>query len=164
LAYLAYKKKGETEAIERAEQDKAQVEAKDKEEPISTALALDLLRVELGYGLLPLINDVRGHRITDQIKALRRQLATEMGFVMPAVRILDNMQLGANESRIRVKEVDSGRGDLFPGDLLVMDPKGLPIDLPGRHTTEPAFGLPATWVNQALREEASFKGYTVVDP
>jgi len=84
--------------------------------------------------------------------------------VMPAVRILDNMQLGANEYRIRVKEVDSGRGDLYPGSLLVMDPKGLPVDLPGTHTTEPAFGLPATWVNAVLREQASFKGYTVVDP
>ena len=116
-----------------------------KEEPIATALALDLLRVELGYGLLPLINDVKGHRITDQIKALRRQLASEMGFVMPAVRILDNMQLGANEYRIRVKEFDSGSGELSPA-VLIMDPKGLPIDLPGTHTTEPAFGLPATWV------------------
>ncbi|HEX4303747.1 MAG TPA: flagellar biosynthesis protein FlhA [Rhizomicrobium sp.] len=164
LAYYAYKKKDATEAVVRAEEAKANVEEKSKEEPISTALALDLLRVELGYGLLPLINDVKGHRITDQIKALRRQLATEMGFVMPAVRILDNMQLSANEYRIRVKEVDSGRGDLYPGSLLVMDPKGLPIDLPGTHTTEPAFGLPATWVSVALREEASFKGLTVVDP
>ncbi|MBV9905730.1 MAG: flagellar biosynthesis protein FlhA [Alphaproteobacteria bacterium] len=164
LAWVAYKKKDAIEAKERAEVEKAAGDVKTKEEPISTALALDLLRVELGYGLLPLINDVKGHRITDQIKALRRQLATEMGFVMPAVRILDNMQLGANEYRIRVKEVDSGRGDLFPGDLLIMDPRGLPIDLPGRHTTEPAFGLPATWVSAALREEASFKGFTVVDP
>jgi flagellar biosynthesis protein FlhA len=164
LAYVAYQRKDAVAAAERAEEEKTNVDAKDKDEPISTALALDLLRVELGYGLLPLINDVKGHRITDQIKALRRQLATEMGFVMPAVRILDNMQLGANEYRIRVKEVDSGRGDLYPGSLLVMDPKGLPIDLPGTHTTEPAFGLPATWVNAALREEASFKGFTVVDP
>jgi flagellar biosynthesis protein FlhA len=164
LAYVAYKKKSAGEAEIRGVEEKAQAEEKSKEEPISTALALDLLRVELGYGLLPLINDVKGHRITDQIKALRRQLATEMGFVMPAVRILDNMQLGANEYRIRVKEVDSGRGDLYPGLLLVMDPKGLPVDLPGTHTTEPAFGLPATWVNGQLREEASFKGYTVVDP
>jgi flagellar biosynthesis protein FlhA len=122
------------------------------------------LRVELGYGLLPLISDVQGHRITDQIKALRRQLAQEMGFVMPPVRILDNMQLGANEYRLSVKEVDSGRGELYPGSLLVMDPKGLPIDLPGTHTTEPAFGLPATWVAASLREEASFRGYTVVEP
>jgi flagellar biosynthesis protein FlhA len=135
-----------------------------QEEPIASALALDLLRVELGYGLLPLINDVQGHRITDQIKALRRQLAQEMGFVMPAVRILDNMQLGANEYRIRIKEFDSGKGELFPGSFLVMDPKGLPIDLPGTHTTEPAFGLPATWVSGALKEEAAFRGFTVVDP
>ena len=113
---------------------------------------------------MPLINDVQGHRITDQIKALRRQLAQEMGFVMPAVRILDNMQLGANEYRIRIKEFDSGKGELFPGSFLIMDPKGLPIDLPGTHTTEPAFGLPATWVTGSLKEEASFRGFTVVDP
>ena len=100
----------------------------------------------------------------DQIKALRRQLAQEMGFVMPAVRILDNMQLSANEYRIRIKEFDSGKGELFPGSYLIMDPKGLPIDLPGTHTTEPAFGLPATWVSGSLREEASFRGFTVVDP
>jgi len=164
LAYFAYKKKDTTDSMARADEEKAKAAATTKDEPISTALALDLLRIELGYGLLPLINDVKGHRITDQIKALRRQLAGEMGFVMPAVRILDNMQLPANEYRIRVKEVDSGRGDLYPGSLLVMDPKGLPIDMSGTHTTEPAFGLPATWVPEARREEVSFRGYTVVDP
>ena len=164
LAYYAYKRKDARAAVVQAEEAKARGDGLPKEESIATALALDLLRVELGYGLLPLINDVAGHRITDQIKALRRQLAQEMGFVMPAVRILDNMQLGSNEYRIRVKEVDSGKGELFPGSFLIMDPKGLPIDLPGTHTTEPAFGLPATWVSSALREEASFRGFTVVDP
>jgi flagellar biosynthesis protein FlhA len=164
LAWLAYKQKDEVAAKQKAAEDKTRADAAPKEEPISTALALDLLRVELGYALLPLINDVKGQRITDQIKALRRQLAQEMGFVMPSVRILDNMQLGANEYCIRVKEVESGRGELFPGSLLVMDPQGRPIDLPGTHTTEPAFGLPATWISQAMREEASFRGLTVVDP
>ncbi|HEU0096570.1 MAG TPA: flagellar biosynthesis protein FlhA, partial [Rhizomicrobium sp.] len=162
LAFYAYKRKDARAALIAA--DEVTAAGPPKEEPISTALALDLLRVELGYGLLPLINDVQGHRITDQIKALRRQLAQEMGFVMPAVRILDNMQLGANEYRIRIKEFDSGKGELFPGSFLIMDPKGLPIDLPGTHTTEPAFGLPATWVSGALKEEASFRGFTVVDP
>ncbi len=162
LAWVAFKRKDARSAQAAAEI--AGVEGPPKEEPISTALALDLLRIELGYGLLPLINDVQGHRITDQIKALRRQLAQEMGFVMPAVRILDNMQLGANEYRIRIKEFDSGKGELFPGSLLIMDPKGLPIDLPGTATTEPAFGLPATWVSGSLKEEASFRGFTVVDP
>jgi len=164
LAWQAYKRKNAQQVAEKNKEEQARIEAAPKEEPISTALALDLLRVELGYALLPLINDVKGHRITDQIKALRRQLAQEMGFVMPSVRILDNMQLGANEYCIRVKEVDAGRGELFPGSLLVMDPKGSPIDLPGTHTTEPAFGLPATWIAQTLREEASFRGLTVVDP
>jgi flagellar biosynthesis protein FlhA len=164
LAYYAFKRRDARQASEEAQEAKAKAEAQPKEEPIATALAMDLLRVELGYGLLPLINDVQGHRITDQIKALRRQLAQEMGFVMPAVRILDNMQLGANEYRILVKEVESGKGELFPGSYLVMDPKGLPIDLPGTHTTEPAFGLPATWISGSLREEASFRGFTVVDP
>ena len=163
-AWFAFKRKEETRVAEEKQEEKTKAETAPKEEPIASALALDLLRVELGYGLLPLINDVQGHRITDQIKALRRQLATEMGFVMPSVRILDNMQLGANEYRISVKEVDSGRGELFPGSLLVMDPKGAPIDLPGTHTTEPAFGLPATWVSANLREEANFRGLTVVDP
>jgi flagellar biosynthesis protein FlhA len=164
LAYYAFKRKDARQASEEAQEARAKAETQPKEEPIATALAMDLLRVELGYGLLPLINDVQGHRITDQIKALRRQLAQEMGFVMPAVRILDNMQLGANEYRILVKEVESGKGELFPGSYLVMDPKGLPIDLPGTHTTEPAFGLPATWISGSLREEASFRGFTVVDP
>src|SRR4051812_15495323 len=162
LAWYTYNKKDARTALAAAEV--AQAEGPPAEEPIATALALDLLRIELGYGLLPLINDVQGHRITDQIKALRRQLAQEMGFVMPAVRILDNMQLGANEYRIRIKEFDSGKGELFPGSFLIMDPKGLPIDLPGTATTEPAFGLPATWVSGSLKEEASFRGFTVVDP
>jgi flagellar biosynthesis protein FlhA len=162
LAWYAHKRKNARS--QQAAAESAQAAGPPKEEPISTALALDQLRIELGYGLLPLINDVQGHRITDQIKALRRQLAQEMGFVMPAVRILDNMQLGANEYRIRIKEFDSGKGELFPGSFLIMDPKGLPIDLPGTHTTEPAFGLPATWVTGSLKEEASFRGFTVVDP
>ena len=163
-AWIAYTRKTDAANAVRSEEAKAAAAAEPKEEPIATALALDLLRIELGYGLLPLINDVKGQRITDQIKALRRQLAQEMGFVMPSVRILDNMQLRANEYRIRLKEVDSGHGDLYPGSLLVMDPQGRPIDLPGTHTTEPAFGLPATWINQSLQEEAAFKGLTVVDP
>ncbi len=83
---------------------------------------MDHLKVELGYGLLPLINDTKGYRVTDQIKALRRQLAAEMGFVMPSVRIIDNMQLGSNDYVIRVKEIQAGKGDLQPGQLLVMDP------------------------------------------
>ncbi len=134
------------------------------EEPIGASLAIDPLRLELGYSLLPLIGDGSSQKLTDQIKALRRQLAAELGFVMPPVRIQDNIQLPANIYVIKLKEIETGRGELRPNMVLVMDPQGGRIELPGETTTEPTFGLPASWVSQNLREEASFRGYTVVDP
>ena len=134
------------------------------EEPISTALKIDDLKIELGYALLPLVNGPDGtDRLTEQIKALRRSLAIEMGFVMPAVRILDNVQLEANTYIIKIKEVDAGTGKIWPNQFMVMDPAGNQVQVPGIHTIEPTFGLPATWVDAALKEEASLKGYTVVD-
>ena len=136
-----------------------------EEEPISSALRIDYLRLELGYGLLSLINNpAEGQRLTDQIKALRRQMASDIGFVMPSVRIQDNMQLSANGYTVRVKEIEAGEGDLRPNMLLVMDPRGEEITLPGEKTVEPTFGLPAMWIDEANREEALFRGYTVVDP
>jgi len=156
------RKKRADDIVDEQEREAAAVPA--TEEPIGTALRMDELRLEIGYALLPLINGKDHQKLTDQIKALRRQIASDMGFVMPSVRILDNVQLDANGYVIRVKEVESGRGDVYVGQLLVMDPRGDQIQLPGLHTTEPAFGLPATWVDEGLREEASFRGYTVVDP
>jgi flagellar biosynthesis protein FlhA len=134
------------------------------EEPIATALKIDDLKIELGYALLPLVNAPDGtDRLTEQIKALRRSLAIEMGFVMPSVRILDNVQLEANTYVIKIKEVEAGQGRIWPSNYMVMDPMGGQVSVPGVHTTEPTFGLPATWVDAALKEEASLKGYTVVD-
>ena len=134
------------------------------EEPIADVLQIDHVRLELGYGLLSLINNQSGHRVTDQIKALRRQLAQEAGFVLPSVRIQDNLQLPPNSYVVRIKEIEAGRGDLRPNMLLVMDPRGDKIGLPGEETVEPTFGLPAMWVDESQREEALFRGYTVVDP
>jgi flagellar biosynthesis protein FlhA len=150
------------------EQEKTRAAASEQvpvaEEPISQVLKIDLLRLELGYGLLSLINDSpEGQRLTDQIKALRRQLAVEMGFVMPAVRIQDNMQLPANNYVLRTKEIQAGHGDLRPNMLLVMDPRGEDITISGEATREPTFGLPARWIERTSREEALFRGYTVVD-
>ncbi len=134
------------------------------DEPISTALKIDHVRLELGYGLLSMINNPHGQKLTDQIKALRRALAAEMGFVMPSVRIQDNMQLPANRYVVYIKEVEAGHGELRPNMLLVMDPRGEDITIPGEQTREPTFGLPAVWIDPASREEALFRGYTVVDP
>ncbi len=161
-AYMLNRRQEESaREIERIEQES--VAEAPAEEPISSVLAIDDLRLELGYGLLPLINETQGQRLTDQIKALRRQIASDIGFVMPSVRILDNMQLAANSYKIRVKEVEAGGGDVRPGKLLVIDPRGGKIDMPGEDTLEPTFGLPAMWVEESQREEASFKGHTVVD-
>ncbi|HEX9647705.1 MAG TPA: flagellar biosynthesis protein FlhA [Alphaproteobacteria bacterium] len=162
LSQQARQRSAEVDAQARAQAEASM--ARPAEEPIATALHIDVLKLELGYGLLPLINSDKGPRLTDQIKALRRQLATDMGFIMPAVRIQDNMQLPANQYLIRVKDIESGVGDLMPHQLLVMDPRGEAIALPGQDTREPTFGLPARWVGESQREEALFRGYTVVDP
>jgi flagellar biosynthesis protein FlhA len=136
----------------------------DVEEPIGTALTIDEVKIELGYSLLSLINDLEGRRLTDQVRALRRSLAQEYGFVMPSVRILDNMRLPTQGYAIRIKEMEAGQGEVRLGSLMAMDPAGRQVELPGEHTKEPAFGLPATWIDESLREEATFRGYTIVDP
>jgi flagellar biosynthesis protein FlhA len=164
-ATLAYTINRRNKLAVAAETKKTEVaQAAPVEEPMSAALKMDDLKIELGYALLPLVNAPDGSdRLTEQIKALRRSLAIEMGFVMPSVRILDNVQLDANSYVIKIKEVEAGAGKVWHGQYMVMDPAGNQVTLPGVHTTEPTFGLPATWIDAALKEEASVKGYTVVD-
>ena len=162
--YLAWRRSQNAAAAAHAP---AIIEAKaeeDTEEPISASLAIDDVKIELGYGLLTLINDLEGRRLTDQIKALRKTLASEFGFIMPPVRILDNMRLANHGYAIRIKEMESGAGEVRLGSLMAMDPRGGQVELPGEHVREPAFGLPATWIDEGLREEATFRGYTIVDP
>ncbi|MCB1783192.1 MAG: flagellar biosynthesis protein FlhA [Alphaproteobacteria bacterium] len=162
MAYYAFRRISQEEV---AVQEEAAVQAKaaPAEEPISKALAMDTIRLELGYGLLPLVQGEGGNKLTDQIKGLRRQLAEDMGYVLPAVRIQDNLQLHANTYVVRIKEIEAGQGDVRPNMLLCMDPSGAAISIPGESTIEPTFGLPAMWINEQYREEAHFKGYTVVD-
>jgi flagellar biosynthesis protein FlhA len=133
------------------------------EPPISDSLRIDAIRLELGYGLLALAGG-DAPRLTEQIKGLRRSIAAEMGFVLPPVRIQDNLQLDADAYAIRIKEIDAGKGELRPAMLLAMDPGGSLPDLPGERTTEPAFGLPALWIEQSRRDEATLRGWTIVDP
>jgi len=163
LAYFT-EKRHKARALAAKQEETKTTDAEPGEEPISASLKIDDLKIELGYALLPLVNSQDGSdRLTEQIKALRRALAIEMGFVMPAVRILDNVQLEANTYVIKIKEVDAGNGRIWPGQFMVMDPAGGQVNLPGVHTIEPTFGLPATWVDVAQKEEAAVKGYTVVD-
>lgn len=166
LAYYLTRSATASVEQEQIETQKKQAEeaAEAEDEPIDQTLRLDAIRLELGYGLLPLINYAKGQRLTEQIKALRKQMAKDLGFVMPSVRIQDNMQLPANNYQIKVKEIEVGNGDIRPDMLLVMDPTGAQISLPGEDTVEPTFGLPAKWVADSNREEALFRNYTVVPP
>lgn len=163
IGYLSWKQQQFVVETEKKEaEETAEAEARPAEEPVSSALAMDTLRLELGYGLLPLVQG-EGKKLPDQIKGLRRQLAEDMGYILPSVRIQDNLQLPANTYVLKIKEIEGGRGEVRPDMLMCMDPSGEQISLPGENTIEPTFGLPAMWIDEQYREEAYVKGYTVVD-
>ncbi len=132
------------------------------EPPASDALKMDLLRLELGYGLLGLAAG-DAPRLSEQIRALRRTTAQELGFVLPSVRIQDNLQLPSDTYVIRVKEIEAARGALKPPMHLAIDPSGNPPAIQGERVQEPTFGLPAAWIEEAQRDEALAIGCTVVD-
>jgi flagellar biosynthesis protein FlhA len=151
-------------ALERAVAAHEQAREAVVEQPISQTLAIDAVRIEIGYALLPMINDEqREPRLDDQVRALRRQMATDYGFVLPSVRIIDNMALKPNEYVITIKETEAARGEIKLEKLLLINPGGGPVGLPGDATREPVFGLPALWIDRELRDEAGFRGLTVVD-
>ncbi|URD61898.1 flagellar biosynthesis protein FlhA [Sphingomonas sp. KRR8] len=164
--WLAWWTARQARAMSAQEQREEAAAAADQqvEEPIAVTLALDAVRIELGFGLLPIINEGGvSARLDDQVRALRRQMASDYGFVLPSVRIIDNMSLKANEYVVFIKETVAARGELRLDKLLVLNPAGGPAGLPGEETREPVFGLPALWVDRELRDEAGFRGLTVVD-
>ena len=131
--------------------------------PISDILKLDLLRLELGFGLLPLTGGDTP-QLAEQMKALRRSVATEMGFVTPPVRIQDNIHLPSEKYVIKLKEIEIASGEVRPHKLLAMTPSGGAPPVAGEKTTEPAFGLPAVWIDPAQKTKAMAMNCTVVDP
>ncbi|HEX2859827.1 MAG TPA: flagellar biosynthesis protein FlhA [Alphaproteobacteria bacterium] len=134
------------------------------EPPLASYLHVDTLKLEMGYALLGLIDESRGGRLTEQIKETRRQLAKQMGVVMPSVRIQDNLQLKPGEYNIFIKDIKAGGGVLEPGQLLaIAGAGGTAAPLEGKETTDPAFGIPAKWIGDAQKDQAQFNGYTVVD-
>ncbi|MBL6458492.1 flagellar biosynthesis protein FlhA [Belnapia sp. T6] len=168
LPFLALAAGGGALAWQRRGAERAAAEAPPPpppapaEPPVAESLRLDLLRLELGYGLLSLAAG-EAPRLTEQIKGLRRSMAAEMGFVLPSVRIQDNLELPPDEYVLRVKEIEAARGRLRPPLHLAIDPSGGVPAMAGERTTEPTFGLPALWIEEALRDEALARGCTVVD-
>ncbi len=162
-AYRGFQKQGRKEEEIVAEAAAAQRSKPIQEAPIQESLAIDDIKIELGFGLLGFINETSGRKLTDQVKAVRRQIATEFGFVVPQVRIIDNLELQSEEYRILIKEVVAGKGKLRPQFNLAMDASGSAPPIPGEKINEPVFGLPAVWIDDAMKENAAIQGYTVVD-
>ncbi len=140
-----------------------------KEKPVTTEALIDMLQVdpielEIGYSLIPLVDPDQGGDILDRITLMRRQIAMELGYVIPPIRIRDNIQLPANEYRIKIKGVDVAKVETIPDYLLAVDSGITTGRIEGIGTKDPAFGLPAIWIAPQAREQAEVMGYMVVDP
>ncbi|MBQ3654656.1 MAG: flagellar biosynthesis protein FlhA [Synergistaceae bacterium] len=146
----------------------AQAESGQKSEPVSPDDVMKLLTVEpmeaeIGYAIIPLIDPGQGGDMLERIGTIRKQMALEMGIVVPPIRIRDNIQIKPTEYILRVKGAEAGRGELLPDHYLAMNTGAVAEDLIGVPTKEPAFGLPALWISPDLRDKAEAMGYTVVD-
>jgi len=133
------------------------------EEKIESYLQVDPLELEIGYGIIPLVDVEQGGDLLGRITTMRKQIALEMGFIVPPIRIRDNIQLGTNEYVIKIRGAEVSRNEVFPGMFLAMNPGTATKELDGKKTTEPAFGLPAYWIEEEKKEEAELAGYTVVE-
>lgn len=167
LAFLAYKEKHRIQETFEAEEGAATQVAKGPEpgtpEDIDRLLAIDILALEMGYGLIPLVDEEQGGDLLERIKSIRRQFAQDMGIIVPPLHVRDNLQMGPNEYSILIKGVEVAKGELMMGHLLAMNPGDAKHEIKGIPTTEPAFGLPAIWIPESEREAAQIAGYTVVD-
>jgi flagellar biosynthesis protein FlhA len=150
--------------IEIANDNRKEKEAEEASENITSSPQVDLIRLELGYALLGLVSKEHGGKLPDQIRNLRIQYANDLGFIIPTIRLQDNLHLSGEEYIIRIKETEAGRGILRPGQIMIMDPRGEEITIPGEPTRDPTFGIPAMWITQDRKHEAETQGYTMVDP
>jgi flagellar biosynthesis protein FlhA len=133
------------------------------EEKVEDYLHVDPMELEIGYGLIPLVDVKQGGDLLDRITMVRRQLAGELGIVIPPIRIRDNIQLKPNEYRLKIRTIIVGKGELMSGAYLAMDPGTVTKKVRGVATVEPAFGLPALWITESQKEAADMAGYTVVE-
>jgi flagellar biosynthesis protein FlhA len=144
--------------------EKAKTETKKEPEKVEKLLDLDTMELEVGYGLVRLVDTAKGGDLLERISLIRRQIAIDLGVIVPPIRIRDNMQLGANDYIVKIKGQGIGRGETFPEQFLAMDNGAVTGPIRGAtKTTEPAFGLPAFWITEPQRAEAELMNYTVVE-
>jgi flagellar biosynthesis protein FlhA len=166
--FINEKQKNDKETINKQEKERQTKETEKKlatQTQDDTLNPVDSIRIEMGFGLLSLLNgDAKRKSLSEQIKVLRKQMLGDIGIILPSVRIQDNLQLNQEAYSIKIKEIEAGSGTLRPNHYLVMDPEANDIHIPGEKTTEPSFGLPALWVAAEYKDQAEEKQYTVVDP
>lgn len=163
-AYLRTRSiKKESEENLRNELAEAEKTRKPEEQPVEELLRVDPVEIELGYSLIALVDETQGGDVFKRITNVRRQLAIELGIILPPVRVRDNLQLDPEEYVIKIRGNEITRNILHPNMLLAMNPGTAEGDLAGVHVTEPVFGLPAVWINMNERENAEIMGYTVVE-
>jgi flagellar biosynthesis protein FlhA len=165
LGFVAFRVQKSQEAARRAAAAAEQTpeETVPQEEKYEEMLNVDLLELEVGYGLIPLVDIAQDGELLARIRSIRKQFALDMGFIVPPVHIKDNLQLKPNEYSILLKGIAIAGGEILPGHYLAMNPGLATEPLKGVATTEPAFGLPATWISEDKKERAQIAGYTVVD-
>ncbi|MCT1576260.1 flagellar biosynthesis protein FlhA [Oceanobacillus kimchii] len=146
------------------EEEETESTALKQPENVVSLLNMDPIEFEFGYGLIPLADTAQGGDLLDRVIMIRRQLAIELGLVIPVVRIRDNIQLNPNEYRLKIKGNEVANGELMLDHYLAMTPDFGEEEIEGIDTKEPAFGLPAKWINEEIKDEAELSGFTVVDP
>ncbi len=145
------------------EQARLQKEISEEPEDIESLLPIDILGLELGYGMIPLVDEEQDGELLKRIKAIRRQIALDFGYIVPPLHIKDNLELSPGEYSITIKGIEIARNELMMGHHLAMKTGDVDEEIPGVDTVEPAFGLPAIWIAEEDEERAQFAGYTVVD-
>lgn len=162
IVLLRANKKPEKPVIE---EDKALEAAKEKRKPenVTSLLQVELIGIELGYGLVPLVDTSQGGDLLERVVMIRRQCAIDLGIIVPVIRIRDNIQLSTNEYVIKIKGVEVAKGEVMLDHVLALSTSDVKGKLQGIETTEPTFGLPAVWIPESEREKAELLGYTTVD-
>ncbi len=164
IAYALTQTAQSEQQQEITQQEQKESEDIRKPESVISLLQVDLLELEIGYSLIPMVDTNQGGDLLDRIVMIRRQCAVELGLVVPTIRIRDNIQLKPNTYIIKLKGNDIAKGELLLDHFLAMNPGIAAEEIEGITTIEPAFGLPATWIQESKREHAEMSGYTVVDP
>ncbi len=166
LAFIGYTLTKQQAADQKQQEvmvEENEVEEIRKPENVVSLLQIDPIELEFGYGIIPLADVNQGGDLLDRVVMIRRQLALELGMIVPIIRLRDNIQLAPNEYQIKIKGVDVARGELMLDNFLAMNPGLAEEEIDGIKTTEPAFGLPAIWITEGQRDRAEMLGYTVVD-